>query len=566
MARRDDEDAEMLEIDASDDVLPEEATDEDISERAAQLAEEPFFDQDAFDAVSQMDPFGKLGQALGIEQIVPAQPEPIMLDPAPPIVEGEVDPATGMPAAAAPIVEAPVAPVMVPQKQGSIGTITNQQIESAESRRLGGELQENKQELKEVTAAEIKANEDEARILADQAEKEARTAREVDNHIIAVQQAGLEQYQREMQEKKVLAVEYANMKPEKFWDSKSTADKIASAVSIGLGSFGAALTGSGRNIGQVMLEREMNEFDRAQKQKFEAKLKQIEMKDLSAKEKLFLANQQKLVLEAVKIGELNQIKSLHMRQLQMAKTAKVAAGIQQRMIGIENQIIQTEMTQAARLEKDIKSTEQRDVIKLVAQQNSKAGIKEKEERVSELGKTVTKLSPIRSEIASALKQLNSSKLSEEDKIRIGQGLVKTLNSTQGSDAVGAEEAQRLAAELETSFGGLATGVAKGAAAGATIGGAAAAVPTLGLGTPVGIAGGGVLGGILGGGIAAADQLSKPGGIRFSPDIGGFTRRVQGVLDKLDGTINRQSAIQDLVRQGWTIPQANAYLDKQEAGQ
>jgi hypothetical protein len=37
---------------------------------------------------------------------------------------------------------------------------------------------------------------------------------------------------------------------------------------------------------------------------------------------------------------------------------------------------------------------------------------------------------------------------EEDKTRIGQQMVKLLNSTQGADAVGAEEARRLANELE----------------------------------------------------------------------------------------------------------------------
>lgn len=48
-------------------------------------------------------------------------------------------------------------------------------------------------------------------------------------------------------------------------------------------------------------------------------------------------------------------------------------------------------------------------------------------------------------------------LSETEKIQQGKQLLKTLNSPEGADAIGAEEAKRLGAKLEIGLGGLSTG-------------------------------------------------------------------------------------------------------------
>jgi len=48
-------------------------------------------------------------------------------------------------------------------------------------------------------------------------------------------------------------------------------------------------------------------------------------------------------------------------------------------------------------------------------------------------------------------------LTEPQKLQQGRQLIKVLNSTQGKDAVGAEEARRLAGKLEVAFGGFTTG-------------------------------------------------------------------------------------------------------------
>lgn len=56
--------------------------------------------------------------------------------------------------------------------------------------------------------------------------------------------------------------------------------------------------------------------------------------------------------------------------------------------------------------------------------------------------------PIKNEIDSAYGQLTNKNLSDGQKLLVGRNLLKTLNSTQGKDAVGAEEAKRLGSLLE----------------------------------------------------------------------------------------------------------------------
>jgi hypothetical protein len=55
---------------------------------------------------------------------------------------------------------------------------------------------------------------------------------------------------------------------------------------------------------------------------------------------------------------------------------------------------------------------------------------------------------IRDQIQASLAQLESPDLSEDQKVQIGREMLKTLNSLQGSDAIGSEEAQRLGSFLE----------------------------------------------------------------------------------------------------------------------
>jgi hypothetical protein len=66
----------------------------------------------------------------------------------------------------------------------------------------------------------------------------------------------------------------------------------------------------------------------------------------------------------------------------------------------------------------------------------------------DLGKKSANLYSVKVAMDEALNQLKSESLSEDEKIKVGQGLLKLLNSAEGADAVGAEEAQRIGSYLE----------------------------------------------------------------------------------------------------------------------
>lgn len=62
------------------------------------------------------------------------------------------------------------------------------------------------------------------------------------------------------------------------------------------------------------------------------------------------------------------------------------------------------------------------------------------------GKNASKLA-IRNQISAQMEEFKNAK-TEDDKIRIGRQMIKTLNSSEGADAVGAEEVKRLGSALE----------------------------------------------------------------------------------------------------------------------
>lgn len=74
------------------------------------------------------------------------------------------------------------------------------------------------------------------------------------------------------------------------------------------------------------------------------------------------------------------------------------------------------------------------------------------EQYKDIYKTNAKLFSVKSGIDAALKNLNDPNVSEDQKIKTGQGLLKLLNSAEGADAIGAEESKRLGSFLEYQTG------------------------------------------------------------------------------------------------------------------
>lgn len=73
---------------------------------------------------------------------------------------------------------------------------------------------------------------------------------------------------------------------------------------------------------------------------------------------------------------------------------------------------------------------------------------EKQIQITKLSDKIAAKTDIANQIDADLGILNDPNISEDQKLSRAQGMIKTLNSTQGQDAVGVEEAKRLASYLE----------------------------------------------------------------------------------------------------------------------
>ena len=73
---------------------------------------------------------------------------------------------------------------------------------------------------------------------------------------------------------------------------------------------------------------------------------------------------------------------------------------------------------------------------------------ENQEQIKDLARQTGAKSSIKNQIDSALSVLDDPNVSEDQKVTMGQQLLKTLNSTEGKDAVGSEESKRLGSFLQ----------------------------------------------------------------------------------------------------------------------
>lgn len=75
--------------------------------------------------------------------------------------------------------------------------------------------------------------------------------------------------------------------------------------------------------------------------------------------------------------------------------------------------------------------------------------KDQQIKIEGLTREVTSREAIVNDISAGLEQLKDPKISEDEKVILGREMLKTLNSAQGKDAIGAEEAKRLGGLLES---------------------------------------------------------------------------------------------------------------------
>lgn len=134
---------------------------------------------------------------------------------------------------------------------------------------------------------------------------------------------------------------------------------------------------------------------------------------------------------------------------------------QDRLLSREHKAVQADLARAQLNDLNKDYADSREGKKTKAKAEMEFNLQNSPERIqaearnkqyAELSTKNSNLANVRNGMDAALKQLEDKNLSEEDKIKTGQGLLKLLNSAEGADAVGAEEAKRIGSYLEYKVG------------------------------------------------------------------------------------------------------------------
>lgn len=326
-----------------------------------------------------------LEQLLGINEGIDAtrvvDPQGEMSLDRNPLIQPELPPpGTVVPSGVSPVLPEGLptdAPVVAPELPPAPLVTTTQSTDNTQNTSTSTTSQERSQATIDAEAESDAAADAKIQALEQQAAADAKLIqeedklKEADNRVIAeVEQAKADARQEsifELQDtiakKDALAAELTNYKPETFWGSKETSDKISSAIAVGLGSFAQSLTGSGQNVGMVLLQRQMDEFDRNQKQKYDAKVKQIENMNLTIGQKRQMLQEADLVFDAQKTASRAQIQATLGRGMTMAKTASVKAALGQKVAQVQQDKAKIDMEQASKYEQRITSNESNNLVK-----------------------------------------------------------------------------------------------------------------------------------------------------------------------------------------------------------
>lgn len=216
---------------------------------------------------------------------------------------------------------------LVDKKVGETSTKTTTTQPTAEGKAALGEITAAQNEVKDASKMAEDGVDNQAKIEADFREADAKAIGAIRTAQVAQQQSNAAKFQATIDQIDQRVAELANYKPETFWGSKSTSDKIAASLSVGLGSFAQSLTGSGQNVGTMLLNRQMDEFDKNQQMQYKAKMDGIQNMKMSLDEKQKLATELDKNYDTQILASRAQVSSMFARQMAMAKTPMVKAQI-----------------------------------------------------------------------------------------------------------------------------------------------------------------------------------------------------------------------------------------------
>lgn len=257
--------------------------------------------------------------------------------------------------------EGAATPETVDKKVGQESKTTTQTIESQDTKNAVAEIdkaqglsQEASRLQQEGKDLEIKANleKDEA------TSKVIFTAEQAKADVINNNQVKFQQAMADIDNR---VTELSNYKPETFWGSKSQADKITAALSVGLGSFAQALLGSKENVGEMLLHRQMDEFSTNQENIYKNKLNAIQNMRISLDEKRKLADDLEKGRDAQKLAALAQVTGANAKAQAMAKTPQTQAAIMQQRSKLDMESAKLKEEIAAKHEQKIATNTEHDI-------------------------------------------------------------------------------------------------------------------------------------------------------------------------------------------------------------
>jgi hypothetical protein len=156
-----------------------------------------------------------------------------------------------------------------------------------------------------------------------------------------------------------------------------------------------------------------------------------------------------------KLAQANQAEAT--RRQQAIDAQNMVNGEEDRAMRREQLGISKDIAKAKMIEAGLPFEQTKEYQKFVAQENvrakNRAPVSTSESKIAQkqmekLGTSNAGLFNVKGAMDEALKILRDPTVGEDQKIKVGQGLYKSLNSAEGADAVGAEEAKRLGSYLE----------------------------------------------------------------------------------------------------------------------
>lgn len=506
----------------------------------------------------EAQPLPPFAPALSPDQVAPSQPGPI--SPAPELPIG-VSPRPPM---------ASQQPILSPTQ---VTTVTDKKIMSPEAKKAMADYDKAVKKQQEAINAETEAATNAAlvqgeynRAFADTTEKVAsefaNTLSEADKQIADTQ--------RELDTR---ITEFANQKPETFWGSKTEGDRIAAAVSVGLGSLGQALLGSKENVGMVLLKRSMDEFEAGQKEIYNRQLKSLENQKLSIDQKLAAKSSLKFTYDAKMLAATEKVKQQWAIAMQQAKTPEIVAKAQKASAMLDSQAAAKKMEIMKDYAETVKTTAIKKAISALASNMNPDQRRAALESAKELRKIQSTMLTNTADLGATLKVLRDPTKSYDLKLNASNNSLKSFMLRP--EAMGDKERETYGGFITSSFDKIAKHTASGAAGGATLGGGIGAAigggATFGTMTLPGAALGAILGTAAGGTAGLVSGLSSasttPGGIKFNADIEGHAGAVEQRIKQYETSMKFNGRVADLIeKEGLSLMEAMTIANKEMGGQ